>query len=372
MSDQIKNDRSVAPLFGVFILVFVMLGWFLWTFRHEAMAQRLLIWKGYEIYPWAVLFDFAKERQWQLVTYFKYARVVTFKEIWVAGSAVGYLWAFLPVSLGIWFSIKALRNPILKAKNVYTIQSLLEAQSQNFSAVAPILHRDLTQEDQPEWASSVHPEEWVAEHGLIYSDRLDEDRAREMLVQQLGQPIADRGQLAKLLPTERALFAVLGLRVFFKDIAACRELMDALNYSASNEGSRPDFSLSTAAFQRCMKCKELDAWVKKHRYPRTLLMAMLIQARELGTLPSSEFIWLKPHDRALWYPLNTAGRKAPMMESAGVFNHMQAEEVAWESGCVLLEPHVDNALAGLRKYLEETGIIEQSNQQQEFSLLNRP
>ena len=369
MSDQVRNQRSSAPLVFASAIVMVFVFWFAWKTRHEAIAQRLLIWKGYEVYPWALLFDYAKEKQWELITYFKYARVVEFKEIWKAGSIVGYFWCFIPVSLAAWTSLRALKNPILKAKNVYTIQRLLEVQSENFSAVAPILHRDLTQENPPEWASSVHPEEWVADHGLVVGDELDIERTRQLLVEQLGPPL---NSLSKMKPEERALFAVFGLRAFFKDTKGSRKLLDDLNYSASNEKSLPDFSVADEAFSRCAKSEKCKGWLQKHRYARTLLMAMLLEAREAGgVLASSEFIWLKPNDRALWYPLNTAGRKVPMMESSGVFNHMQAEQVAWDNGCVLLQPHIENSIDGLRKYLEDVGIITPSNEKTEFSLLNR-
>lgn len=369
MSDQqIRNQRSSVPLVLGCAIVMAFVFWLGWKTRHEQIAQRLLIWKGYEIYVWAMLLDYAKERQGELFTYFRYARVVELKEIFRVGTIVGYFWCFIPVSLAAWWARDAMKNPTLKAKSVYTIQRLLEVQSQNFSAVAPILQRDLGEENPPEWASSVHPEEWVAQHGLVVGGELDVGRARDLLIAQLGKPLEKFSQLS---PAQRALFAIFGLRAFFKDADAARKLIDSLNYSASNPSSKPDFSLADAAFKRCIASPQSKTWLQKHRYTRTLLMGLLIAARESGILASAEFIWLKPHDRALWYPLNTAGRKAPFMESAGVFNHMQAEEVAWENGCVLVEPHVEDAIKGLVKYLDDTGVIAAPTDNHEFSLLRR-
>ena len=45
---------------------------------------------------------------------------------------------------------------------------------------------------------------------------------------------------------------------------------------------------------------------------------------------------------------------------------MQAEEVAWDNECVLSEPHVENAIIGLQKYLEDTGILHAEEQQDIF------
>lgn len=354
MSQQV-SDRSSTPVIILVIVLVIGMAMGIWHFRHAELAAKLLTWKAYEVYPFALVFDFAKDSQRTLFTYYKYARVVRFKELWSLGTQIGLYYGFIPVSLAAWFAYKALKNPILKANRVHTIQSLLEAQSTHFSAVAPILKKDLTNDRSPEWASSMHPEEWVAEHGLIVNEEVDVNRARQVFIEQLGKPLTS---LSKLAPHEKALFAVFALRAFYKDTKGAQKLIDALNYSASNEQSRPDFSVAMRAFNKCASNKLAKKWATKHRYARTLLMALLIEARQTGVLPSSNFIWLKPLDRALWYPLNTAGRKVPFIEAAGVFSQMQAEEVAWDNDCVLMAPHVEEAIAGLQKYLEETGILE--------------
>ncbi|NIF40187.1 conjugal transfer protein TrbA [Burkholderia sp. Tr-862] len=365
MPDQVSN-RSSAPLI---ILSFIIIGVamvLMWHLKHEVITQKLLIWKAYEVLPISYLSDTADELKGRLVLYFRYARVMTFKEVFILGWQIGAFYVVIPIGLSVWIAWKASRHPIVLATRVHTVQSLLEVQSKSFSAVAPILKRDLIDDPSPEWASSMHPEEWVAENGLIVNERLEVERTRDLLVGQLGKPVKS---LSKLKAHEKALFAIFGLRVFFKDTKASQALIDALNYSAINVRSRPDFSLAREAFERCASAKPAKKWLMKHPYPRTLLMALLIESRQMGVLPSSNFIWLKPLDRALWYPLNTAGRKVPFMESAGVFNQMQAEEVAWDNNCVLTDPHVDDAVRGIQQYLEETGILDAPTKN-EFTLRN--
>jgi intracellular multiplication protein IcmP len=364
MSDQVSN-RSSAPIIILASLIVAFATVLLWHMKHEAITQRLLIWKAYEVMPPSWISDTAGGLRERLVLYFRYARVMSFGEVYILGWEIGAFYVFIPIALSIWIACKAVRHPVVLATRVHTIQSLLEVQSKHFSAVAPVLARDLSNVRSPEWASSMHPEEWVAEHGLIVNERLEIDRTRDLLVKQLGTRAKSYGQFKD---NEKALFAVFGLRVFFKDSEGSKSLVDALNYSAANPESKPDLSLAKDAFVRCATAKPAAQWLLKHPYPRTLLMALLIESRQMGVLPSSNFIWLKPHDRALWYPLNTAGRKAPFMESAGVFNQMQAEEVAWDNDCVLTEPHVEEAIKGLQKYLEDTGILE--NDAPEFSLRN--
>lgn len=364
MPDQVSH-RSSAPIMILAAIIVGCAAVIFWHLKHEAITQRLLIWKAYEVIPISYLSDTAGALQGRLVLYFRYARVMTFKEVFILGWQIGAFYVVVPISLSAWIAWKAMRHPVVLATRVHTIQSLLEVQSKSFSAVAPILLRDLSEDSSPEWASSLHPEEWVAEHGLIVNERLEIDRARELLIGQLGKPVKS---LSKLKPHEKALFAIFGLRVFFKDTKASQALIDALNYSAINLKSKPNFALAREAFARCAGAKPAQKWLLKHSYPRTLLMALLIESRQTGVLPSSNFIWLKPLDRALWYPLNTAGRKVPFMEAAGVFNQMQAEEVAWDHNCILTVPHVEDAIKGVQQYLEETGILDANTP--EFTMRN--
>lgn len=357
MRDQMNNNRSAAPLVFLGVILVVGMCIAMWHLRHEAIAQNLLRWKAYEILPFSKamsLFGSELELKQKLYVYYRYAKYLTFKEVWLIGTQIGWLFAPFPIGLAVWTAYKVMKNPILRAKQVHTVQTLLESQSGHFSAVAPILKRDLTDDKSPEWASSMHPEEWVAEYGLIVNEQLDEDRTRQLFEGQLGKRIRSVKDMSKV---EKALFAVFAIRVFERDLKRAQKLIDALNYSASNERSRPDLSVADAEFKLMSRNKGVRKWLMKHPYPRTLLMAMLIEGREVGTLPSSNFIWLKPTERALWYPLNTAGRKTPFVESAAVFTQMQAEQVAWDNDCVLEKPHVDEAVKALRIYLEDREIL---------------
>ena len=353
MPDQV-SQRSSAPVVLIAVAGFGCVLFAFWYLKHAAIVRALMIFCDYEARPFAGWLPVASTLRERVAVYFRYANVVSFREAFALGWQLGALYLVLPIAFAGWTAWRAMRHPIVRARRVHSVQTLLEAQSKSFSAVAPVLRRDLSNDRSSEWASSVHPEEWVARHGLLIDGRLDIERARVLLVAQLGTPIASFDALSS---AERALFAVFGLRVFFKDVEASKALVDALNYSADNPQSKPNLALADLAFQRCARADQAKRWLDKHRYPRTLLMALLMEARQLGVLPSSMFIWLKPLDRALWYPLNTAGRKVPFMESAGVFNQWQAEQVAWENGCVLSGPHVEEALIGLRRYLEDTGLL---------------
>ena len=80
-------------------------------------------------------------------------------------------------------------------------------------------------------------------------------------------------------------------------------------------------------------------------------MASLLQAsRDDGVVPSSEFLWLKPIDRRLWYVLNCVGRQTPYSEVAGPFAHWKAERAMKRK---MLVPMVDEAIRALEIAIKE-------------------
>ncbi len=95
---------------------------------------------------------------------------------------------------------------------------------------------------------------------------------------------------------------------------------------------------------------------KKHGYWLPVwLTALYTEAQTKGSLPSFEFIWLRPHNRALWYAMNQVGRggenHAAWAEAMGVYAHYDAEQVA---GYPLDTPTVQKALESVtERYTKE-------------------
>ena len=72
--------------------------------------------------------------------------------------------------------------------------------------------------------------------------------------------------------------------------------------------------------------------------------------RDDGVVPCSEFLWLKPLDRRLWYMLNSIGRQTPFAEVGGPFAHWRAEK---EMGRRCLVPMIDEAIKALETAVKE-------------------
>ncbi len=80
-------------------------------------------------------------------------------------------------------------------------------------------------------------------------------------------------------------------------------------------------------------------------------MASLLEgARQDGVVPSSEFLWLKPTDRRLWYMCNCVGRQTPYAEVAGPFAHWKAEK---SMGRGSRAPMIDEAIKALEIAIKE-------------------
>jgi intracellular multiplication protein IcmP len=90
--------------------------------------------------------------------------------------------------------------------------------------------------------------------------------------------------------------------------------------------------------------------VAGHAYITTAMASLLNISREAGVLATSEFIWLKPLDRRMWFMLNSVGRPTAVAEISGAFAHWLAEK---KLGIPLVIPMVDEAVTGLELALKD-------------------
>jgi intracellular multiplication protein IcmP len=343
--------------------------WLWWYLSHTNIVYYGLkwVWHQLSIFDWLFTPDMIHAWRQEVVTLAAQPQLVTFNQFLSVMNKTGYLFIWIPVL----FSLKGIQLAVKHKANLtrrkVTAQSLPWIMSAHSPAIIPVLYygdKDtlLLNTDPEEHRSSLHPEEWVEQHGLLENGVLNRDRCRALFIADLGRPVTALEQLA---PHEKALFAVFGARLLSdgKDIQQAQELLDALNRSChthtwNGKKGYPDLSLATKVFQQYSHHPDAMQWLQKHSYPRTLLHAMHKAALNSGRLPSSHFRWLKGMDRLLWYVLNTTGRKAPFLESAAVYTQTLWETYAFEHGYKLSEPYVDDAIDGLELYLVKIGLIE--------------
>lgn len=148
---------------------------------------------------------------------------------------------------------------------------------------------------------------------------LDKTRAELLLSMQLGRTWQG---IENMAPHRRAVFAVFCAR-------GCRDTKSAYNLvrqlSSSAAEGKLDCSGADDLWKKHSKDRKVQEICHEHAYELTVMISMLMFAREDGVLASSDFLWIKPLDRRFWYVINSTGRQTPLVEVAGIFSHWFSE-----------------------------------------------
>lgn len=243
----------------------------------------------------------------------------------------------------------------LRFKTIFDMKKMRAFEQVNNPQITPVIKLNLVKEDidSGPWAMAMTPMQFCKANQLLKEKTGDDGRpavdlikgkANQMFVAQLGpfwvHPM-------KLPPYARALFAAF---------AACgnhdREPAFALlhNIAKSSATGKLDFTGTDALLAKHVNSKLVAKVTQRHAYVLTVFSSMFELARTDGVFASSEFLWLKPLDRRLWYTLNTVGRQTAVSEAAGPYAHWLAEK-KW--GGPLRTPMVESAVKAMEVALSE-------------------
>jgi intracellular multiplication protein IcmP len=248
------------------------------------------------------------------------------------------------------------------------LETLMREQAKSFPAIFPFLKFDPRKQPArapgapvpaqlPAFAEALSPEEWIAYNEIpVTAGQVDYGRAYQALVKQLGR----RWEGPHKLPLHaQGLYAACALKAARKR-KDCEALLNEMAMSWSAEkGFRPSRKLK-AHIRKTVKNPKLGGALRpfadQHAWEVTALLRCLSRARsEGGVLAPAEFLWLRGHDRALWYPLNNLGRKSYNSEAAGALVHYTNEMIANQK---IPTPRVDEVIRGLETYLKSGGARE--------------
>jgi hypothetical protein len=276
-------------------------------------------------------------------------------------------------------------NKLIRRLNM---ESLLRHNAESFPCLLPVVGRGkylLSPEshDAGPWRIALSPLQFAVENGLLVDDagnafspdqvfrqglghtdapawgqaRLDEAKTLDILRLRLG-PVYD-GVFA-LPPCRKALTAAF-LAYAGGDKKEAVAVLDDLSRAYTEKDGVPACPLLDDASFR----KRLDTALDRHKgilagkavarhsaFELVWLMALLIRARKKGVLASSQFLFVRPLDRPLWYALNQCGGRAAWAEGFAAWAHYAAEEKA---GRVLTEPKLEQAVRALRDALAAQG-----------------
>lgn len=357
-----QQDNSLDLLFTIGAVILVLgLTWFFYSSKITGFGLRikhvqLSLWracyqyfaKPQELQSIDKMLDFIQKNQASGVDFASFYQVLKFvDDYW------RYLYALITAGFLtlIWFKPSAPSN----FRKRFNTQTLKRAEVVNWPQIAPVLNLDLvnTKLDQGPWAMALSPMEYCKKHKLLivsrddaghYQAKLNHVEASKNLVEQLGPEWPGVDKLPIYL---QALFAIFAARML-DDRQAADQLLD--NISRSTLGEKIDFSGTKELLAKHAGCKEVQNIIANHAYVTTVMASMLEAARSTGVLATSEFIWLKPIDRRMWYMLNSVGRSTAVAEICGAFSHWLAEK---SNQGKLLMPMVDEAVKGLTAALAE-------------------
>ncbi len=290
------------------------------------------------------------------------------KEVIVAmtRAAVPPLTTFFTVILGLMLPILFFFGPGTGYKRRMNLEGLMAEQARSFPAIAPFVKFDprklpsrVTGQPVPEqlplFAEALSPEEWLAYHEIpVMGSKIDANKAYQALVPQLGK----RWEGPLKLPLHaQALFAAFAL----KHVRKRKECETLLNQLALSWSPEKGFNLSLKVrrqIRAIIKDPKLGGALRKvadqHAFETTALLRALATARqEGGILAPAEFLWLRGHDRTLWYPFNNLGRKSYHAEAAGAMVHYTNELIA---GQKIPQPRFDEVLKGYEAYLKSPSV----------------
>ncbi|MDF1796605.1 MAG: type IVB secretion system coupling complex protein DotM/IcmP [Coxiellaceae bacterium] len=241
-------------------------------------------------------------------------------------------WMGFPVAiiLIIMACILYTRHSTARFVRSYSMDSLRKLEVENWPQISPVINLDLVKQDLDKgpWAMSALPLDYCKRNELIAVGEKDGQKiwvvkkaeASRQFVLQVGQLWPG---LARAPIHLQALCVVFMARAEHKRDLADKLLIQIASSSASGKLNFTGVKEATAQFQG----SRLLRWLEdRHAFTTTLMASMLEVGRSDGVLATSEFLWLKPVDRRMWYILNTVGRQTAMVEVAGAYAHWLAEK----------------------------------------------
>lgn len=371
-SQQQGTDNGMAPIW-IMVLLFITV-YLIWRTGHQYIVMLV-----FQINIWqAKLVNlFIHDDQLTNLIYLMQTvdpNAVDWNQLLETTRAVGDFMRYPVVLVLLVLAVILYRSNItLKFRKAHDMKSLRAQEQFNWPAIMPIVKEDLVSQDVNvgPWAMAMTPMEFARKHKLLRKDDVLLDNpvpgmemtagvrrgdAKRVFTLQLG-PYWDGFEHCS--PPAYAMAAVFIARMN-RDRDAANNILSVLDKTFV--AGKPDFSVAKPVIEKYKNTELVQEIVVKHAYTLTVLASLLVAARQDGVVPSSEFLWLKPVDRRLWYMLNCVGRQTPYSEVAGAFAHWRAER---EMGRRSLVPMIDEAIRALEVAIKEVKLTPRQMQELE-------
>ena len=373
-----------------FVVMFILL-WALSSHRLVYYSTPLLSWIGL---PWAVI----DQPTWSAI---KEAKVV-FRMRPNAIPLLNYLsfvntclqpmsWAVCAIFTG-WLGKRLFaRNEGAGFRRKLGPMAAAHEIAKVFPAIIPVLHLgpDLVADKLPLWRRQTFPEDvWsnekvpvktpggslkampLTDKGKLVKDRVFtyfrggersdgpvQLRGERRWSKMLGYQVVDLLEDAKkhegicfpdrFSPQGKVLFALLTAHAFGgrEGKADYQKAADQLNRTcAGQKNGLPNLKVAQWLYDKYRMNPQSKKLFAIHHWEYSYLYSLFFKAKMTGKATHTDFIWLKPLDRILFYVLNTVGRATPHAEAAAVFSQYDYETAVAKIGNLPLHIGPDGKL----------------------------
>jgi intracellular multiplication protein IcmP len=263
-------------------------------------------------------------------------------------------------AIALWCIFK---GPNTQYRSKLGLEGLIARQAEVFPVITPFVEfNPATQPPRspgtpvpaelPSFAEALGPEEWLAYEEIPVPDgQIDEDAAFNAFKKQLGKRWKGPQNLAPYKQILLACFCLKAARkrkesdVMMGRVACCWSFKNGLQLKKDKtllKEARAILKNPKLSGDTLAKCNQ-------HAYEVTaLLRAMQFAREEGGVLAPAMFVWLRGHDRELWYPLNNLGRQSYHMEALGAMSHYVAEK---RTSRPIPVPKLEDAIETIKSYM---------------------
>lgn len=243
----------------------------------------------------------------------------------------------------------------------FSMESLSEHNAEHFPCIAPVVGRGdylqaLESFDKGRWQIARTPVQFCVEHNLVRYENgkgvaweeafkngvadmnlpaygkmvLDKESFEHVFVKQLGTKTREY----KKLPIIRQVMISAFLAYGNDDKQTAINILDtcSLSYIENEKEATCKCFADPTFIQYIGKTYEKyhkisSKLLEQHKtHELTWIMALLFFARKKGILASSQFLFLRPLDRGLWYALHQCGGQVAWSEGLSAWLHYHAEE----------------------------------------------
>lgn len=360
---QQSGDHSMA---GAWITALVMCtGYIIWITARQYIVGFIFAFNILQVKLICLFVDAPSLENDVLLMQTLDPSLVTWSELMDFTLHVGNYSRYPVMALMIVFGIILFRSDVtVKYRKRHSMTTLRDQEQQNWPAIMPVIKEDLVATDVNvgPWAMALTPMEFSRKYHLLKkSDALlDNAQIGQEMTAGLRRGDAKRVFTLQLGPAwegfhrcplhVRALGAVFMARIN-RDKTAASDIFKKLD--TSYVAGQLDPGNIAEVIEKYQTTEIVKDIMGQHAYLLTVMASLLEAARMDGVVPSSEFLWLKPIDRRLWYMLNCVGRQTPFSEVGGPFAHWKAEKAMGRSSRA---PMIDEAIKALEIAIREVKI----------------